>query len=198
MFNIYRAVSKKQVPDKLIKPHSTMRPPGNIPYIVDNLWEWVRPSEYANRRMSAFASPTPELAAAACDSDYLVYKVEFPENSSFKICHLIRPDQNQDSKFHGECKSLKKKIIKHLDSIWFDNDLGEKRKIACLWMPCLKKEETETIISEFDGLNITRDELYNSIRYWDDVVLLDRLSVVPNNQGEIFFEYPDGYFLRHI
>lgn len=197
--NIYRAVSKeKQVTNKLFKPHPTMRPPGNIPYIVDNLWEWVRPSEYANRRMSAFASPTPELAADSYGSDCLVYKVEFPENSSFKICQLIRPDQNQDSKFHGECKSLKKKIIKHLDSIWFDNDLGEKCKIACLWMPCLKKEETETILSKFDGLNITKDELYNSIRYWDDVVLLDRLSVVPNNQGEIFFEYPDGYFLRHI
>jgi len=198
MFNIYRAVSKKQVIDKLIKPHSTMRPPGNIPYIVDNLWEWVRPSEYANRRMSAFASPTPELAAAAYDSDCHVYKVEFPENSSFKICQLIRPDQNQDSKFHDECKSLKKKIIKYISSKWFDNDLEMKQRSSCLWMPCLKKEETETILSEFDGLNNIKEELYNSIKYWDDVVLLDRLSVVPNNQGEIFFEYPDGFFLRHI
>lgn len=127
-----------------------------------------------------------------------VYKVEFPRNSSFKICQLIRSEQNQDSKFHYECKSLKKEIIKRIGNDWFDNDLREKHKIACLWMPCLKKEETETIISGFEQLNDIKDELYRSIKYWDDVVLLDPLSDIPNDQGEIFFEYPDGYFLCPI
>jgi hypothetical protein len=148
--------------------------------------------------MSAFASPTPELAAEAYGGDCNVYKVEFPENSLFKICQLIKPDQNQDSKFHYECKSLKKKIIKHLGSSWFDNNLIEKHKIAALWMPCLKKEETEIIISGFEKFNDIKKELYCSIKYWDDVVLLDPLKDIPNDQGEIFFEYPDGYFLCSI
>ena len=175
-----------------------MRPPGNIPYIVDNLWEWARPSEYANRRMSAFASPTPELAAIAYGSDCHVYKVEFPENSSFKICQLIRPDKNQDSRFHYECKCLKKKIIGHFGNNWFDNDLREKQKIACLWMPCLKKEETEYFFQNSDQLKGIKDELYNFIKYWNDVVLLKDQEDIPDDQGELFFEYPDGYYLRSV
>jgi hypothetical protein len=36
---------------------TTRRPPGNIPYIVDNLWEWMRPDSFPCRRHSVFASP---------------------------------------------------------------------------------------------------------------------------------------------
>jgi hypothetical protein len=54
---IYRAVSKtKEVKNKLFVPHSTMRPPGNVPYIVDNLWEWARP-----RCLSSKLSPKLNL-----------------------------------------------------------------------------------------------------------------------------------------
>jgi hypothetical protein len=40
----------------------TRRPPSNVPYIVDNLWEWKRPEGYPNRRYSVFCSPSPEIA----------------------------------------------------------------------------------------------------------------------------------------
>lgn len=199
MADIYRAVSKeKEVDGKLFKPHPTMRPPGHIPYIVDNLWEWARPDQYANRRISAFASPTPELAEEAFGGECTVYRVDFPENSSFKICQLVRPERNQDSKFHHECKRLKKEIIEHIGNAWFDNRLKDKQKIAALWMPCLKKEETDHILSGFDKLNHIKEDLYNSIEYWKDVALLDIAKTVCSDQGEIFFEYPDGYLLSSI
>lgn len=41
-----------------------MRIPSNVPYVVDNLWEWLRPEDMPSRRHAIYASPTPELALA--------------------------------------------------------------------------------------------------------------------------------------
>lgn len=47
----------QEITNKTYKPHATVRPPGNIPYVVVNLWEWKRPLAFPNRRFSAFDSP---------------------------------------------------------------------------------------------------------------------------------------------
>ncbi len=199
MYNIYRAVSKtKEVKNKLFVPHSTMRPPGNVPYLVDNLWEWARPLKYPNRRLAAFASPTPELAREAFGGECNVYQVEFNTGKTNKICQLIRPGMNQDSKFHQECKSLKKLIIKKIGNDWFSKEIIEKNKIATLWMPCMRKEDVESIFKNSALLKSMRDELFDSINYWHDVVLIKSSNVIPDDRGEIFFEYPDGYSLNSI
>ena len=200
MYNIYRAVSNtKDAQSKLFVPHSTMRPPGNVPYIVDNLWEWARPFKYLNRRLAAFASPTPELASEAFDGACCVYRVEFPASAFNNVCQLIRPEKNnKDSKFHQECKSLKKKMIKSIGVDFFSGEFLHKQNISALWMPCLKKEETESFFQNSDQLKGIKDELYNFINYWNDVVLLKDQEDIPDNQGELFFEYPDGYYLRSV
>lgn len=59
---IYRV--KKDPTSLIVQPVTTSRAPGNVPYLIDNLWEWLRPADYASRRTAAFASPTTELAAA--------------------------------------------------------------------------------------------------------------------------------------
>ena len=82
---IFRCVIKK--PDtttKFRKAKNTMRPPGNVPYIVDNLWEWKRPKGYPNRRYSVFASPKPSLASASGPEGGTVYRVEF--EGKYKLC----------------------------------------------------------------------------------------------------------------
>ena len=43
-------------------PRPTRRAPGNVPYLIDNLWEWMRPERMPNRRHAVFASPTANLA----------------------------------------------------------------------------------------------------------------------------------------
>lgn len=42
----------------------TRRTPGNVPYLVDNLWEYLRSENFPSRRHAVYASPTPELALA--------------------------------------------------------------------------------------------------------------------------------------
>ena len=47
--------------------------------------------------------------------------------------------------------------------------------------------------SELRGL---RDALLDEVRYWDDVVLIDGSSPLIDPQDELFFDAPDGYYLR--
>ena len=64
---IYRVARKTD--DSIIPAATTSRPPGNVPYYVDNIWEWLRPEGAPSRRKAAFASPTPELAAAGAQGN---------------------------------------------------------------------------------------------------------------------------------
>jgi hypothetical protein len=43
-----------------------------------------------------------------------------------------------------------------------------------------------------------REKMYNSINYWDDVVLVKDGNPIPDGKGELFFEPLDGYLLRRI
>ena len=65
-------------------------------------------------------------------------------------------------------------------------------------MPCLKKEEVEVLFQSAEELRRIRDEIYDSIQYWNDVVLFENTDNVPDHKGELFFEYLNGYYLRPL
>ncbi|RSH68272.1 hypothetical protein EGV02_07595, partial [Stutzerimonas stutzeri] len=48
---LYRAIPASQVgrAEKDLRRHSTMRIPSNVPYVVDNLWESLRPKNMVLR-----------------------------------------------------------------------------------------------------------------------------------------------------
>ena len=63
MPSLYRALSSQRTSGEEKKHHrDDRRTPQNVPYVVDNLWEWARPDGMPSRRGCAYASPTPELA----------------------------------------------------------------------------------------------------------------------------------------
>jgi hypothetical protein len=100
---IYRCIEERpDIASQLKKTYATKRPPGNIPYLVDNLWEWKRPDGYPCRRSAAYASPQPYLAQDSGASGCTVFRVELMEG--FLLCQL---QGYKDSKFHPECKSAK-------------------------------------------------------------------------------------------
>ena len=102
-FKIYRAVEPElEKTPQFKKYHNTMRPPRNVPYLVDNLWEWKRPKNYPNRRFSAYASPTAQLALQAAEGG-TAYTIEF--NGIYKLCQV---KGYKDSRNHPDCKKLKK------------------------------------------------------------------------------------------
>ena len=114
-FAIYRSVRPKPgMTEKRQEYRTTLRPPGNVPYIVDNLWEWKRPNNYPNRRHSFCASPTPELALKAAKGG-TVYTVEF--KGRYKLCQV---KGYWDSKKHPDCKELRKLLFDIFGQEWID------------------------------------------------------------------------------
>lgn len=191
----YRAVKEKPGDEELFYPYrDTMRAPGNVPYIVDNLWEWARPDGFPCRRHAAYASPSPQLALQSGPEGGKVYRIDFL--GELKIAQL---NGYSDSKYHPDCKLLKKIVIRLLKESagdWLDWNLDWKKDIGQLWMPCLRKGEVESLFSNISELSRIRSKVYSSIAYWNDVELIDiHQEAFSDKEGEIFFEAKGGYQL---
>ena len=190
-FSIFRSV--KPEPDttnNLRMPKTTMRAPTYVPYLVDNLWEWKRPKNYPSRRFSVYASPQAYLAKESGPEGGNVYSVAF--KGKFKLCQV---KGWSDSRWHPDCRSLKKALTKRLGQNWIDGKLSEKEELGRLWIPCLTRDEMNYLFWSNENLRKIRDEIYNAITYWDDVVLIKNGNPLPDPEGEIFFEAEDGYYL---
>lgn len=160
---------------------NTQRPPSNVPYFLDNLWEWTRPDNYPCRRLSAFASPTPELALQfGCGES--VFAVEILEGA--KVVQLYV----QDAKFHQDIRQLRKLILDELGQRWIDGDMRKKEKASLLWTPCLRKDEVHAVLmGAFSGGFI--EKLLASISLWKEATFVSPSSMVlPHAEGEVFFE----------
>ena len=84
---IFRSVKAKPgTTTELHKYRKTIRPPGNVPYVVDNLWEWKRPKNYPSRRFSVYAAPKESNAKKSGPDDGTVYRVEF--KGKYKLCQV--------------------------------------------------------------------------------------------------------------
>lgn len=182
MFRLDGAGAEKSNPHH---PRSTRRPPGNVPYVVDNLWEWMRPAEFPSRRHCVCASPSADLARALGGAaDGIVFRVLQLQ------CAKIAQIPQQDAKFHPEAKSLHKTLVKLLDANWLGAaplEDKDKRAIAPLWMPCLTKDEVNELF-KLPRLAKIKGKLQESIRFWQDARLLDLSGPWPFPEGEIFFE----------
>lgn len=103
----YRAV-KTLTPAELGEVHHwrpTMRLPSNVPYIVDNLWENLRPANMPCRRHAVYVSPSPVLAIECAArtgerSMYTAYEVEI--SGSFTITQL----DVEDARYHSDVSAV--------------------------------------------------------------------------------------------
>jgi len=166
----------------------TRRAPGNVPYVVDNLWEWKRPEGFPNRRYSVFASPSGQLANEAAQHAEHLYRVEI--HGDCRIAQIEEPD----AKEHPDCRNLKRLLVPFLyERGWMEEPMEKKRAIAVLWAPCLEKEEVESIFS-VEPLREIRDALWGAITIWDGARIVDPSKELPFPKGEVFFE-ADEWFL---
>jgi len=170
-----------------------------VPYLVDNLWEWTRPERYPSRRKAKFGSPSPEQARDSAHAESLdqVYRVEFL--GSPKVAQM---KAEADARNHDDCRALRKRVVLALDGdgmrySWVSQDLVQKGIARLLFQPCLTGEEVSWIFDESDALQPHREEIRKAVGFWEDVVLAepDRLD---NGEGEVFFEYEDGFRLHPI
>jgi len=161
----------------------TRRPPGNVPYLVDNLWEWARPSSFPNRRHSIYASPTPELARSAGGTiNGQVFWVEVKSQDG-QVCQISQPD----AKDHPDVKALPKLLNAKLGADWINGPSHLKQKISPLWAPCLLAEEVEELFSS-TVLAPLRQQILGAISFWQGARLVVEHAQLPYPEGEIFFE----------
>lgn len=188
MHRIYRAVKEPRMME--FPRATTNRSPGNVPYIVDNIWEWLRPAGMPSRRRSAFASPAPKLAAKAAGlGEENVYVVELLEGQS--CAQLFRCDDPSDARHHPDVKRVRKAIgSKILPRGWLDKPADARGPMGALFLPCLEKAEVEACLQGIDA-----SPLREASSFWDDVKLIDN-SCDLHETGEIFFE--GAYALKFV
>jgi hypothetical protein len=182
---MFRAVPKKDFDEsKVYKAQTTRRMPSNIPYLVDNIWEWLRPEDFPSRRFAAYASPTPELAlanASAVGSDPRLYKVcEVVLNTpNIKIAHL----SVKDARYHKEVSEIMRHVAFRLGKDFSNMNIKEKTQHAALYMPSVAKEEMIAYFFSSASAQKLAEELDEISTFWKEASLIPR-----GHDGELFFE----------
>ena len=182
---IYRATAN--FTPKIVPTATTPRAPGNVPFYIDNIWEWLRPDNFPSRRLSAFAAPRAEGAAASasCSLDQ-VYRVELLDGQP--VCQLIKGDRPDDARYHADIDRLKRQIIRDLPREWYQRPYAERGVEAVLFLPCATRDEIEIVMQE--SSLIDADRIRQASTFWHDVALLgeDRVMQKLHPSGELFFE----------
>jgi hypothetical protein len=193
---VYRTIVPSllpSVPGQLHRVGRAMRPPIYVPNLVDNLWEWLRPSEFPNRRSSVFASPSKQLAQQEGPDHGMVCRVNL--SGDYKMCQL---KGYSNSNKHPECVALPIFLYERLGEDWINDAMERKSDAGRLWLPCVRKEEVDRLFAEVETLRGLRAELSDRIRYWSDVVLVDPQFPCLDPEGEVFFTTSEGYYLTPI
>jgi hypothetical protein len=212
--SIYRAHEGKE-PDTFeeARDRPTRRPPSNVSYVVDNLWEWTRPECYPDRRSSKFASPNYEQALRSrglpVGQVQSVFRLEFVGDPV--VAQLSVRDEEgglvRDAKSHPDCKKLRKLLIKKLDGgrdrfFWPSQPMEDKHPASQLFQPCLTAEEVDHLFDIVEELQPHKEEIRRRITYWDDLELIEPDSLY-NQAGEILFQFQnpqdgDGFWRRPV
>lgn len=190
---MFRAVERKGFdPSMRHFPRATRRLPSNVPYVVDNIWEWLRPAGAPSRRHAIYASPTPTLAlrnasgGGASRENYIVCELRF-FGPACKIAQL----KVTDARLHPDIANIIRCIHHQLDEDFASQLLHDKLYCGPLFMPCASREEL-AIFFETGIWNSHLATLLNEIScFWTDA----DLTIQPCNEGEMFFEMqPATYF----
>ena len=185
---IYRCLSKASYSPELKRHKTTKRAPSNVPYVVDNIWEWLRPESMPTRRLTVCASPFKELALKYATSNDLLCAVRFAGKAN-----VVQITNYQDAKLHPDVKKLPRLITKYLGQHWLDSDLDNKQTHGQLFIPLLSREEVAKTLS-FPELVDLKEQLRKTSTFWQDINHVQ--GDYQLTDGELFFYAEDGYFLE--
>jgi hypothetical protein len=186
---MYRAVPKASFgPNAQFEGLTTRRTPSNVPFLVDNLWEWLRPEHAPSRRHAMYASPTPELAlanASAVGSDpskYVVCELE-TSGPGLVLAHLLV----KDARDHHDIGALVRLVSGSMGREFGSLPLAEKTAHAALYVPAVSKEELSVYFESTEAAKQLAKEVRAVSTFWQDA------SYTPqDHNGEFFFEIPAG------
>jgi hypothetical protein len=192
---LYRAV--KTLPatgqGEIHRWRPTVRLPSNVPYLVDNLWEFLRPQDMPCRRHAVYASPSPELAlecAAHPDqrAAYTPYAVAI--DGVYKVAQL----DVEDARYHSDIRAVQRLAQQHQAS-WAGLRWETRLRLAMLFAPGCAKADWEQAMREDDVVSGVVSELRKASTFWSTAH-----APLASSRGELFFELQDGasYQLRPL
>lgn len=169
------------------------RLPGNVPYLVDNLWEYTRPDDKPSRRHAVYASPTPELALENAvaggrrPDEYVACRLEFDHEPAMIQLAV------SDARYHPDIRRLQQMVNQALRE-WAGNDLGNKLALAALFLPGITKQELGLAAIGNALLGQLVQEASAAITFWSPE------PGVVSPDGELFFEIAEDnrYWLHPV
>lgn len=155
------------------------RLPGNVPYLIDNLWEYARPAARPSRRAAVYASPTPELALAGASASpdsankYVVCQVKL--QGPARLFQL----SVSDARYHRDLKQLQTLVHSELGQ-WGERGLDRKLALVALFLPGTGKLEMDEAAEGNPDLCAIVEKAKAAVTLWTD-------APSPSD-GEIIFE----------
>lgn len=179
---------------------TTRRTPGNVPYLVDNLWEYLRPENLPSRRHAVYASPTPELALANATGTG-------QRRDAFVVTRVVVQGEVRqvqlpcsDARHHPDVTTLPRAVLAALGNGWTDLPASAKAHAALLYTPGVTREELAAAAQRCDATMRALDCAEQRATLWADAQAHGRgTATVPGDgwaahDGEFFFELVDDAF----
>jgi hypothetical protein len=191
-YPLYRGISNNHYSPDLQRHFITQRVPTNISYLVDNIWEWLRPDDMPSRRTAVFACPQVFLAEQYATDSTLICTIEF--KGRVMVAQLT---DHEDAKLHPDVKALPKLVLSILGQEWIDYDAQLKSDLGVsqLFIPAMRKAEIDKFLS-YEHNGKLREAIKKKSTFWADVKRVevgDELS-----DGEVFFHATDGYYMKKL
>lgn len=185
---LFRAIPSSQI-EKAgmgLRRQPTVRIPSNVSYIVDNLWEWLRPESMPSRRHAIYASPTAELALANASAPlgngehYIACRV-IVDPRHVRIAQLTV----RDAREHPDIRAVARWVSSH-GQAFVALDPVQKQQVAPMFMPGLGRDELE-------GLRDADSLVAEVCHYISEVSTFWGAAATPvaSSEGELFFELTD-------
>lgn len=166
-----------------------------MPYIVDNLWEWLRPEGRPSRRHAIYASPTAELALANASGPlsegecYIACRVVVDTNQ-IQIAHLAV----RDAREHPDIRLIGRWVSAHGEALT-GLELAQKQQLAPLFMPGLRREELEILHQADSVVANLCEHVQQTSTFWPSAQ-----AEIGSSEGELFFELQEHavYYLAPL
>lgn len=190
---LYRAERRDRVKTGVpILRRPGRRLPSNVPFVVDNIWEFTRPDDMPSRRQCVCASPAPALALEGASQGEA-------EREAYRVCRLelvgsprLQQIDVRDARYHVDIGEVQQAILAKLRAgTWSEAALEHKLALAPLFLPGVTRDELRQAMA--------RDALLDAtVRAAAERVTLWKRLAAPHPEGEIFFELDEGQtFILH-
>jgi len=163
----------------------SQRLPGNVAYVVDNLWEYLRPPTMPCRRHAVYASPTRALARANLSADdkgssAVVYRVVISGPATVAQLKVSAARLHQDN-------SRIRRLVRERIGALQGAAPAERREMGVLFWPGASAAEWADMIDKSALGRKFVDDMTAVSTFWADAT-----NFPAHEAGELFFELGPG------